>query len=66
MIGDYFRVRWVCPQHIGYRIDDPNGPLTAIFNDGFAINDETCTFGRRSWSRVNIVFVSVPGSDTTH
>ena len=54
MIGGYFKFHWVYPQHIVYKIDDPNSPLTAMFKDGFAINDETYTFGIKSWSRENV------------
>jgi type 1 glutamine amidotransferase len=54
MIGGYFKFHWVYPQHIVYKIDDPNSPLTAMFKDGFAINDETYTFGVNSWSRENV------------
>jgi type 1 glutamine amidotransferase len=54
MIGGYFKFHWVYPQHIVYRIDDPNSPLTAMFKDGFSINDETYTFGIKSWSRDNV------------
>ncbi len=54
MIGGYFKFHWVYPQHIVYKIDDPNSPLTAMFKDGFSINDETYTFGVKSWSRENV------------
>jgi type 1 glutamine amidotransferase len=54
MIGGYFKFHWVYPQHIVYKIDDPNSPLTAMFKDGFAINDETYTFGVKGWSRENV------------
>jgi type 1 glutamine amidotransferase len=54
MIGGYFKFHWVYPQHIVYKIDDPNSPLTAMFKDGFAINDETYTFAAKSWSRENV------------
>jgi type 1 glutamine amidotransferase len=54
MIGGYFKFHWVYPQHIVYKIDDPNSPLTAMFKNGFAINDETYTFGVKSWSRENV------------
>jgi type 1 glutamine amidotransferase len=54
MIGGYFKFHWVYPQHIVYKIDDPNSPLTAMFKDGFAINDETYTFGVKSWSREKV------------
>ena len=54
MIGAYFKFHWVYPQHIVYKIDDLNSPLTAMFKDGFAINDETYTFGAKSWSRDNV------------
>jgi type 1 glutamine amidotransferase len=54
MIGGYFKFHWVYPQHIVYKIDDPTSPLTAMFKDGFSINDETYTFGVKSWSRENV------------
>ena len=54
MIGGYFKYHWLDPQHIVYKIDDPASPLTAMFNGGFEINDETYTFGIRSWSRENL------------
>lgn len=54
MIGGYFKFHWVYPQHIVYKIDDPNSPLTAMFKDGFAINDETYTFSEKSFSRKNV------------
>jgi type 1 glutamine amidotransferase len=54
MIGAYFKFHWLYPQHIVYKIDDPNSPLTAMFKDGFAVNDETYTFGAKSWSRENV------------
>ena len=54
MIGGYFKYHWNDPQHIVYKIDDPDSPLTAMFRDGFEINDETYTFGIKSWSRDNV------------
>ena len=54
MIGGYFKFHWVDPQHIVYKIDDPDSPLTAMFKGGFEINDETYTFGIKSWSRENL------------
>lgn len=54
MIGGYFKYHWFDPQHIVYKIDDPSSPLTAMFSNGFEINDETYTFGIRSWSRENL------------
>ena len=54
MIGGYFKWHWLDPQHIVYKIDDPASPLTAMFRGGFEINDETYTFGIRSWSRENL------------
>ncbi|MEO8657894.1 MAG: ThuA domain-containing protein [Bryobacteraceae bacterium] len=54
MIGGYFKYHWLDPQHIVYKIDDPASPLTAMFKDGFEINDETYTFGVNSWSRENL------------
>jgi type 1 glutamine amidotransferase len=54
MIGGYFKFHWLDPQHIVYKIDDPASPLTAMFSGGFEINDETYTFGIKSWSRENL------------
>lgn len=54
MIGGYFKYHWLDPQHIVYKIDDPGSPLTAMFHGGFEINDETYTFGIKSWSRKNV------------
>jgi type 1 glutamine amidotransferase len=54
MIGGYFKFHWLDPQHIVYKIDDPSSPLTAMFSGGFEVNDETYTFGARSWSRENL------------
>ncbi|MFN7921423.1 MAG: ThuA domain-containing protein [Bryobacteraceae bacterium] len=54
MIGGYFKYHWFDPQHIVYKIDDPASPLTAMFKDGFEIDDETYTFGIKSWSRQNL------------
>lgn len=54
MIGGYFKYHWLDPQHIVYKIDDPASPLTAMFQGGFEINDETYTFGAKSWSRQNL------------
>ena len=54
MIGGYFKWHWLDPQHIVYRIDDPESVLTSMFRSGFEINDETYTFGMKSWSRANL------------
>jgi hypothetical protein len=54
MIGGFFKYHWLDPQHIVYKIDDPKSPLTAMFGGGFEINDETYTFGIKSWSRENL------------
>lgn len=54
LIGGYFKFHWVYPQHIVYKIDDPDSPLTAMFKNGFAINDETYTFAEKSFSRANV------------
>lgn len=54
MIGGYFKYHWLDPQHIVYKIDDPSSPLTAMFSGGFEVNDETYTFGIKSWSRENL------------
>lgn len=53
-IGGFFKYHWLDPQHIVYRIDDPDSPLTAMFGGGFALDDETYTFGIKSWSRENL------------
>ncbi len=54
MIGGFFKYHWMDPQHIVYKVDDPSSPLTAMFAGGFEINDETYTFGVKSWSRDNL------------
>ena len=54
MIGGYFKFHWLDPQHIVYKMDDPDSPLTTMFRGGFEINDETYTFGIKSWSRENL------------
>jgi type 1 glutamine amidotransferase len=55
MIGGYFKYHWMYPTHIVYKIDDPDSPLTAMFRGReFALDDETYTFGVRSWSRSNL------------
>jgi type 1 glutamine amidotransferase len=54
MIGGYFKYHWLDPQHIVYKIDDPTSPLTTMFAGGFEVNDETYTFGIKSWSRENL------------
>ncbi len=55
MIGGYFKYHWLDPQHIVYKIDDPDSPLTAMFRGStFEINDETYTFAMNSWSRENL------------
>jgi hypothetical protein len=54
MIGGYFKYHWLDPQPIVYKIDDSTSPLTAMFRDGFEINDETYAFGIKSWSRENV------------
>lgn len=50
MIGAFFKWHWLDPQHIVYKIDDPNSPLTAMFPRGkeFSIDDETYTFSIHS------------------
>lgn len=53
-IGGFFKYHWLDPQHIVYKIDDPDSPLTTMFRDGFEINDETYTFGMDTWSRNNL------------
>jgi type 1 glutamine amidotransferase/Ca2+-binding EF-hand superfamily protein len=54
LIGGFFKYHWLDPQHIVYKIDDPNSPLTSMFHDGFSVDDETYTFSIRSWSRHNL------------
>jgi type 1 glutamine amidotransferase len=54
MIGGFFKYHWLDPQHIVYKIDDRGSPLTAMFVDGFEVNDETYTFGVKTWSRENL------------
>lgn len=54
LIGGYFKYHWLDPQHIVYKIDDPASPINAAFRDGFEVNDETYTFGIKSWSRENL------------
>lgn len=54
LIGGYFKYHWLDPQHIVYKIDDPDSPLTAMFKGGFEVNDETYTFGVKGWSRTNL------------
>jgi type 1 glutamine amidotransferase len=54
MIGGFFKYHWNDPQHIVYKIDDPDSPITAMFKNGFEVNDETYTFGIKSWSRENL------------
>lgn len=54
MIGGFFKYHWNDPQHIVYKIDDPASPLTAMFRDGFELDDETYTFGVKGWSRGNV------------
>jgi type 1 glutamine amidotransferase len=59
MIGGYFKWHWLDPTHIVYKIDDPKSPLTAMFRGGpFSVDDETYTFGIRSWSRKNLHILS--------
>jgi len=55
LIGGYFKFHWPDPQLIYVKIDDPNSPLTAMF-DGkeFEIHDETYTFEQESFSRRNV------------
>jgi type 1 glutamine amidotransferase len=55
LIGGYFKFHWPDPQLITVKIDDPNSPLTAMF-DGkeFEIHDETYTFAQDSFSRKNV------------
>lgn len=54
MIGGYFKYHWNDPQHIVYKIDDPDSPLTTMFRGGYEIKDETYTFSSKSWSRDNL------------
>ena len=55
MIGGFFKYHWLDPQHISYKIDDPDSPLTTMFKGiEFSIDDETYTFGMNTWSRENL------------
>ena len=54
LIGGFFKYHWLDPQHIVYKIDDPASPVNAMFRGGFELDDETYTFGMRSWSRENM------------
>ncbi len=54
-IGGFFKYHWLDPQHISYKIDDPDSPLTTMFKGiEFSIDDETYTFGMNTWSRENL------------
>src|SRR5581483_1558385 len=51
LIGGFFKFHWVDPQLITVKIDDPNSPLTKMFNGReFQIHDETYTFAQDSFS----------------
>lgn len=55
MIGGFFKWHWNDPQLITVKIDDPDSPLTQMFDRApFDINDETYTFGMNVWSRENL------------
>ena len=55
LIGGYFKYRWLDPQPIYVKIDDPNSPLTVMFHGKeFEIHDETYTFEQESFSRRNV------------
>jgi len=54
LIGGFFKYHWNDPQHIVYKIDDPSSPINKSFQGGFELDDETYTFGMRSWSRENV------------
>jgi type 1 glutamine amidotransferase len=55
LIGGYFKFHWPDPQLIYVKIDDPNSPLTAMFQGKeFEIRDETYTFVQESFSRRNV------------
>ena len=54
LIGGFFKYHWNDPQHIVYKIDDPASPINAALRAGFELDDETYTFGIRSWSRENV------------
>ena len=55
MIGGYFKWHWLDPTHIVYKIDDPQSPLTVMFRGReFSLDDETYTFGVKSYSRENL------------
>ncbi len=50
MIGGYFNGHpW---QHVTYKFDDPDSPLTAMFpKEGFELSDETYTYKKAPYSR---------------
>jgi len=55
MVGGYFKFHWSYPTLIPVKVDDPNGPLTAMFAPrGFEIVDETYTFAQDSFSRKRV------------
>ena len=55
MIGGFFKFHWVYPTLIRVKIDDPNSPLTSMFQArGYEIVDETYTFAQDSFSRKRV------------
>ena len=55
MIGGFFKWHWLDPQLITVKIDDPDSPLTQMFDRvEFDIHDETYTFSMNVWSRENL------------
>jgi uncharacterized protein len=49
MIGGFFKWRWIYPQLITVKIDDPHSPLTAMLHDHeFQIHDEIYTFAQNA------------------
>ena len=55
MIGGYFKYHWLDPQKVTVKIDDPDSPLTAMFEGRpFDVHDEVYTMSAQSWSRENV------------
>ncbi len=55
MIGGFFKMHWLDPQHIVVKIDDKTSPLTAMFHgQDFDVYDETYTFSVNSFSLKNV------------
>ena len=56
MLGGFFKFHWNDGQLIHVKVEDPNHPINAPFNDKpqLQIVDETYTFGRNVYSRSNL------------